>query len=190
MPTRICIPHPHPARTGGVRVRGFTLIELIMVIVMLGVLAVFAAPRMFDSSAFNARGLHDITLSYLRYAQKTAIAQRRTVGVIFTSNSVSLSIDATQPKNEALFKSCIPAGSCPALMGPDGKASGSVAGIGYAAATMGGVTCLATPAGFNFDALGQPVNTSGTPIATAQCMQVANAANAITVEAATGYVHE
>ena len=184
MPTRSCISLQHPARAGRRRVRGFTLIELIMVIVMLGVLAVFAAPRMFDSSAFNARGLHDITLSYLRYAQKTAIAQRRTVCVGFTGNSVSLRI----AKNPGVFDCAGANGDV--LNGADGKASGSVSGVSYAAATVGGVTCLATPAGFNFDALGQPVNTSGTPIATAQCMQVANAANAITVEAATGYVHE
>jgi MSHA pilin protein MshC len=40
--------------------RGFTLIELIMV--MLGVLAVFAAPRVFNRNDFEARGFHDQTL--------------------------------------------------------------------------------------------------------------------------------
>ncbi len=169
------------------RPRGFTLIELIMVIVMLGVLAVVAAPRMFDSSAFNARGLHDTTLAYLRYAQKTAIAQRRTVCVNFTSSSVDLRIGKNA--NDLGFVNCAGANGS-ALNGPDGKAAASVSGVSYAAATVGGISCLATPAAFNFDALGQPVNTSGAAIATAQCMQVANAANAITVEAATGYVHE
>ena len=45
---------------------GFTLIELVMVIAMLGVLAVFAAPRMFNSGDFYARGFHDETLALLR----------------------------------------------------------------------------------------------------------------------------
>ena len=40
--------------------RGFTLMELVMVIVILGVLAVFAAPRMFNASDFNAQGFHDV----------------------------------------------------------------------------------------------------------------------------------
>jgi len=69
---------------------GFTLIELIMVIVMLGILAVFAAPRMFNSEDFYARGFHDETLALLRYAQKTAIAQRRTVCVDFSASSITL----------------------------------------------------------------------------------------------------
>jgi len=40
-----------------------------MVIVMMGVLAVFAAPRLFDSTDFYARGFHDETMALLRYAQ-------------------------------------------------------------------------------------------------------------------------
>ncbi|MBK9442637.1 MAG: type II secretion system protein [Comamonadaceae bacterium] len=63
---------------------GFTLVELIMVIVMMGVLAVFAAPRLFDSTDFYARGFHDETLALLRYAQKAAVAQRRLVCVSLT----------------------------------------------------------------------------------------------------------
>jgi prepilin-type N-terminal cleavage/methylation domain-containing protein len=65
--------------------QGFTLIELIMVIVILGVLAVFAAPRIFNNADFYARGFHDETLALLRYAQKSAVAQRRTerIGVRF-----------------------------------------------------------------------------------------------------------
>lgn len=77
-------------------IRGFTLIELIMVLVLIGVLAVFVAPRI-NSSDFNARGFHDETLALLRYAQKTAIAQRRTVCVALNGAGVVLTIDTTTP---------------------------------------------------------------------------------------------
>jgi len=178
------LPSYRPAPAGRGREQGFTLIELVMVIVLLGVLAVFAAPRLINSGDTNARGFHDTTLSYLRYAQKTAIAQRRTVCVAFASTSASLRI----ANNAGVFDCSGSNGTV--LSGPDGKPSASVSGASYAAATVNGIACLATPAAFSFDGLGQPVSSIGTAIATAQCMQVANAANSITVEAATGYVHE
>lgn len=153
--------------------RGFTLVELVMVLVVLGILAVFAAPRMFERSDFDARGLHDVTLSYLRYAQKTAIAQRRTVCVSFTTSTIALRV-----ANLAGVFDCAGV-SGTALTGPDGNASGSANGAAYSA----------TPATFGFDALGQPVDTSGSTVVKAT-IQVANAGKTITIEAITGYVHD
>jgi MSHA pilin protein MshC len=153
--------------------KGFTLIELVIVIVLMGVLAVLAAPRILDRSTFDARGFHDQTLAYLRFAQKTAVAQRRTVCVSFSGgNSLSLKI-ASQP---AVY-------SCDTdLPGPTGESPGRITG-------NSGVTYSGNPSSFNFDALGQPVDSAGAALAT-QTLQVATAANTITVEAGTGYVHE
>lgn len=72
---------------------GFTLIELIMVIVIVGILAIAVMPRFANQSVFESRGFHDETLALLRYAQKTAIAQRRTVCVGLQDTGVKLSID-------------------------------------------------------------------------------------------------
>lgn len=177
-------PEPSAVAASRVRQRGFTLVELVMVLVILGVLAVFALPRILSGSDTAARGLHDSTLSYLRYAQKTAIAQRRTVCVAFTNTSVSLRIANTAASFDCAGLNGV------VLNGADGKASVSVSGAAFSAATVNGIGCLATPAAFSFDGLGQPVNGSGVALATAQCIQVGNAVNAITVEAATGYVHE
>ena len=149
---------------------GFTLIELIMVIVLLGVLAVFAGPRMLRSSDFYARGFHDETLAYLRYAQKTAIAQRRTVCVTFGASSVTLAIAST-----AAVSNCSTAGT---LLGPKGENP-----------ARSGVSYVSTPTGFNFDGLGQPLTTAGAQQPT-QTFQVSGASQTITVETATGYVHE
>ncbi len=157
------------------RLRGFTLIELIMVLVMLGVLAVFASSRVFNRGDFDARGFHDATLGYLRYAQKTAIAQRRTVCVSFSSNSVALRV-----ANNAATLDCAGANGG-VLNGPDGKAA--------LTSTQATYNSGAAPAAFNFDGLGQPVNGTGAAIA-AQSISVTNSGRTITVEAATGYVHD
>jgi len=147
---------------------GFTLIELVMVIVLLGVLAVFVAPRI-NTADFDARGFHDETLAFLRYAQKTAIAQRRTVCVVVTLNSATLSVVAA-PGNTA----------CPggALAGPGGR--------NPIVPRSAGVAYQAQPANLFFDSLGQP--------SVPQVIQVASGGVAIpqtiTVQAGTGYVHE
>jgi MSHA pilin protein MshC len=158
---------------------GFTLIELIMVIVILGVLAVFAAPRMFNTSDFNARGFHDETLSLLRYAQKSAIAQRRTVCVAFTDTTVSLTMAPAAPAAGAPTPGC--SASPVTLVGP--------ASATAAVTAKPGVTFDALPTNFNFDGLGQPITSAGVLMDT-QTIQIANSAKAIQVEAATGYVHE
>lgn len=76
--------------------QGFTLIELIMVLVLLGVLAIVLVPRI-STQDFETRGFYDETLALLRYAQKTAVAQRRTVCVSLNATGVALSIDASTP---------------------------------------------------------------------------------------------
>jgi len=54
--------------------RGFTLVELIVIMVLIGVLAAVAIPRMFDATAFRSRGFYDEVVNAARYGQKLAVA--------------------------------------------------------------------------------------------------------------------
>jgi MSHA pilin protein MshC len=70
--------------------QGFTLTELVLTIVLLGILSVAALPRFFDLSSYQARGFFDDTLNAIRYAQKLAVATGCNVQVGISSNQFQL----------------------------------------------------------------------------------------------------
>lgn len=69
---------------------GYTVVELVLVIVILAILGALAGPRFFDSAAFDERAYADELASALRYAQKVAVASGCRVRVAITAASYSL----------------------------------------------------------------------------------------------------
>lgn len=61
--------------------RGFTLVEMVTIIVILGIIAVVAVPRFADTDTFRSRAAADQAIAALRYAQKVAIASHSNVTV-------------------------------------------------------------------------------------------------------------
>ncbi len=149
------------------------MIELIMVLVIVGILSAVVAPKIFDNT-FNMRGFHDETLALLRYAQKTAIAQRRTVCVSITQTSAALTIASAAPPSIICDTN---------LIAPNGTL------LTYTVTAKSEINYTAVPTDFNFNALGQPITTVGQPSLT-QTLQVSGIAPTITIEAETGYIHE
>ena len=74
---------------------GFSLVELIVVIVLLGILGIFALGRFTDQDQFIARGFFDDTVTAVRFAQKLAISSGCDVRVVTTVNSYQLQQSTT-----------------------------------------------------------------------------------------------
>lgn len=134
----------HAANFAHSRQTGVTLVELIMGMIIMGVLAAIAVPRLMDTSVFQSSGFANQLQSALRYAQKQAIARHSLVCVALTTNSIKLTTDATCSTN---------------LNFPEG---------GNALNAPSGVTLSPAPTNFNFDALGstaaqQVITVSGAP---------------------------
>jgi len=74
---------------GGPSLAGFTLTELVVVMVISVILAAFAAARI-NVTSFRTEGFANEIGATLRYAQKIAVSQRRNVAVAVSGNTLSL----------------------------------------------------------------------------------------------------
>jgi MSHA pilin protein MshC len=150
------------------RVGGFTIVELVTVILLVGILGAIGVSRFFDSTAFENRAYADQVRTLLRYAQKMAIAQNRPIFVRSDGNGFAICSNAACDANGM-------------IIAPGGNNNGSAAtrqyclqGNVYAAQWM----CIGRPASvvvaaevvrpelgaggfFSFDGSGRPYNRNG-----------------------------
>ena len=144
--------------------RGFTIIELVVTMVIIGILAAIVMPRFIGNNAFASRGFYDEAQGVVHYAQKTAIAWRRPVFVCVTATSVSAGTVS----------------DCSSLV------AHPVTGDPLVTTAPSGVTL--TPVSFGFDAGGRPNPNTQTTI-TFSSGFAGDPARQIVVEAETGYAH-
>jgi MSHA pilin protein MshC len=75
---------------------GYTVVELVTVMVVIGVLAAIAKPRISQTSDFAAAAFRNEVLSALHHAQKSALSHRHRVCAKIAPRNVGLTI-ATVP---------------------------------------------------------------------------------------------
>jgi len=67
--------------------KGFTLIEIVATLVIIGVLTAIATTRFIDTSTISVRGAADMIQADIRYAQETAMTGHISKSVIFSTGS-------------------------------------------------------------------------------------------------------
>ena len=153
------------------RQSGFTLIELITVMLIVGIMAVVVVPRLDLLKGFDEFGYRDKVKATLEYARKSAVAQRRNVRVVVSSNQITVTVEQATPEGDSGAP-----GTYAALNLPGSSINSFSAPSGV---TLSSAAVL--PLTITFDALGRP--------SPAAVFAVSGGAGNIAVEAETGYVH-
>jgi prepilin-type N-terminal cleavage/methylation domain-containing protein len=76
---------------------GFTLVELVIAIAVIGIIAVIGAPRFAKTSIFSERANSDKVKFLLKISQKAAMAQRRDIFIVKSGSSISACYINTTP---------------------------------------------------------------------------------------------
>lgn len=165
---------------------GFTMVELIVVMILIGILGAIGVGTMFDRKSFDAAAFTEQTRALLRYAQKAAIARNTPVWVELDDNRVGLC--HVEPHG-----ACPPAHQVPA---PGGMVGGAET---ETHCQSPGWFCIGRPEGvrlqssqainqFSFDGLGRPVDKSGPVSGLSLSITGDGETRTITVSEETGYV--
>jgi MSHA pilin protein MshC len=139
--------------------RGFTLVELVTILVLVGILSVVALPRMFDAAVFRGRGFFDEVANAARYGQKLAVASGCDVRLSLSADGYALAqrtacasgaftLAVPHPASGGSFAGSVPEGVSMSVTG-----AVSVVFDAQGRATPGGVTV--TVNGHHFTIVGE-----------------------------------
>ena len=146
---------------------GFTMIEIISVLVIVGIISAVAVSRMSDTSAYDLASQLEVVKGHLRLAQSRAIGSGTPWGITFATS-----------KTYYLFQGL--GSTTPVQLLGENNPTVSLT------TKKSGLTITSTPQTITFEAYGGPTDTSGN-LLTANVTVATNGGN-ITVTKNTGYI--
>jgi len=155
------------------RSRGFTLVEVVVVMVIVGIVAVTGFSRFSSATAFHERGFANEVLSAIHYAHRLASAGGCHLRIQMGSGNLTVSS----------WPTCLPADH-------------SVASTAIAHPQHSGTFVTPVPAGLTvgtldiyFDGRGRPYTTSSETLTTT-VSTLAIGGRSLSIEPQSGYTHE
>ena len=126
---------------------GFSILELVVVIVLISTIGYVTGPRFFGQAGFDQSFFRNDILSAVRYAQKLAVATGCQVRVNFSANSYSLKLQDGAPCAGTSFTTDV--------VHPGSGASS------FSNTAAAGVSVSSDVSPLTFDALGRALDSSG-----------------------------
>ena len=114
------------------KITGFTLVELIVVILIIGILSISIAPRFFGVSSYEDRKAADELLTALRHTQQMAMNRGGDIQLVLTATNFTVQISGGT-----------------ALRSPDGRLS-------YVKGFPANVVVTPVPTTITYNRLGRP----------------------------------
>ena len=133
---------------------GFTLIELVMVIVLLSIIAMFVAPRLPNITTTNAGAFVDKLRTDIRYAQNLAMTRNRRTRVYFNGQGPAPVTAPVQGYTVGIDNSAT--ANCSSFVLASDPAGGGNMLVALNTGNYSGITVAPSTTCLEYDSLGRP----------------------------------